>query len=206
LQIGNGGTSGSILGRIENNAILIINRSDALTLSGIIDGTGQFVQAGTGTTTLTGANAYTGGTLIQAGRLRGDVTSLQGVIQIDAGTLEFNQAAAGTFNGRLSGAGAVEKTGAGLLTYNTDNSNLTGGTLVSAGELRVNGLLSRSRVTVGNGATLSGTSTVGGIVAQSGGTVAPGAGGFGTLSVNGNLQFLAGSTFAVQVQPAGSDL
>ena len=151
LQLGDGGTSGAIVGRIENNAILIVNRSDALTLSGIIDGTGLFVQAGTGTTTLAGINAYTGGTLISAGRLRGDSLAIQGDIQNNA-TLEFAQATAGTFAGRLFGAGAVEKTGAGLLTFTTDNSNLTGGTSVLGGELRVNGLLSRSRVTVGNGA------------------------------------------------------
>ncbi|MGQ0661843.1 autotransporter outer membrane beta-barrel domain-containing protein, partial [Sphingosinicella sp.] len=205
LQLGNGGTSGSIVGRIEVNGVLIVNRSDALTLSGIIDGAGLFVQAGTGTTTLTGANAYTNGTLISAGRLRGDSLSLQGLIQNDA-TLEFAQTTTGTFAGRMAGAGLVEKTGAGLLTYTGNNTFLTGQTRILGGELRVNNLLNRSSVTVGNGSTLSGTSVVGGIVAQSGGTVAPGAGGFGTLGVNGNIQFLAGSAFAAQVQPAGSDL
>jgi len=207
LQLGNGGTSGAIVGVIQDNGILAINSSDALTLSGVISGSGLVQQAGSGTTTLTGANTYSGGTLVSAGRLRGDTVSLQGNIQANTGaTLEFAQATTGTFAGRLLGAGAVEKTGAGLLTYTGDNSLLTGPTRVLGGELRVNSLLSQSVVTVGSGATLSGIGTVGGIVAQSGSSVAPGNAAIGTLSVNGNMQFLAGSTYAAQVQATANDM
>ena len=39
LQIGDGGTSGSVAGDIVNNARLVFNRSDALTYAGIISGT-----------------------------------------------------------------------------------------------------------------------------------------------------------------------
>ena len=203
LQIGNGGTNGSIAGAIVNNGLLVLNRGDVVTLANAISGTGGFVQAGTGTTTLTGANSYTGGTLVSAGRLRGDTASLKGDIRIDA-TLEFAQASNGSYAGRLVGAGLFEKSGIGILSLTGDSSSFTGATRVLTGALAVNGLLSRSIVTIGNGATLGGTGTVGGIIAQSGATVAPG-NSVGTLNVSGNVLFQAGSLFAAEVQPSGSD-
>jgi autotransporter-associated beta strand protein len=70
LQIGNGGSAGSITGPIVNNAALILNRSDAaLNLSGNISGTGTVTKTGAGTVTLSGANTYTGGTTVSAGML-----------------------------------------------------------------------------------------------------------------------------------------
>ena len=60
LQLGNGGTSGSIVGDVVNNATFAVNRSDMFTFGGVISGAGAFQQLGTGTTVLTGANTYTG--------------------------------------------------------------------------------------------------------------------------------------------------
>lgn len=40
LQIGNGGTSGSIVSNVTNNATLAFNRSDTLTYGGVVSGTG----------------------------------------------------------------------------------------------------------------------------------------------------------------------
>lgn len=70
LQLGNGGTTGSILGNVVNNGIFAIDRSSTFTFGGIISGTGAFEQLGTGTTIFTGANSYTGGTTISAGVLQ----------------------------------------------------------------------------------------------------------------------------------------
>jgi len=70
LQLGNGGTSGSLVGDIANNAALVVDRSDALALDGVISGTGSFAQAGAGTTTLSGANTYSGATNVTAGTLK----------------------------------------------------------------------------------------------------------------------------------------
>ena len=70
LQVGNGGTTGSIVGDVLDNAVLAINHSNAFTFSGAISGTGAFQQNGTGTTTLTGASIYTGGTTITSGVLQ----------------------------------------------------------------------------------------------------------------------------------------
>jgi len=71
LQIGNGAISGSIIGNIftGNNARVAFNRSDDYTYSGVITGSGSLVQSGTGTLILTGANDYTGETIVEAGTL-----------------------------------------------------------------------------------------------------------------------------------------
>jgi fibronectin-binding autotransporter adhesin len=203
LQIGAGGTTGSLSGAITNNGVLVLSRSDAVTLANVMSGTGGFVQAGTGTTTLTGANSYSGGTLVSTGRLRGDTTSLQGAIKIDS-ALEFAQTSAGTYAGNLSGAGVFEKTGVGALALTGNSSTFTGTTNVIAGQMAINGLLSHSTVTVNNGATVGGIGTVGGLVVQSGGTIAPG-NSVGTFNVAGNVLFQAGSLFAAEVQASGSD-
>lgn len=207
LTLGFGEIGGSIIGPVVNNAFFSINRSDDYTFAGAISGSGIVVQDGTGTTTLTGANSYTGGTLVARGRLAGSTTSLQGLIQINAGAaLEFAQGTAGTYAGSLTGAGLFEKTGSGLLTLTGNSNGFTGAAGVRAGELRVNGGLAGSVVTVGTGATLSGTGVIGGLVAQSGSTIAPGTSP-GTLGVNGNVSLQAGSTTVFEVSATGpSDL
>jgi autotransporter-associated beta strand protein len=77
LQIGDGGTAGSLTGNVTNNAALVFNRSDALTHSGVISGTGSLTQNGTDTLPLSGANTYTGTTTVNAGTLavNGSITS-----------------------------------------------------------------------------------------------------------------------------------
>jgi outer membrane autotransporter protein len=72
LQLGNGGTSGSIRGDVLNEGTLAFNRSDIYVFSGeITDGGwgGNVVQMGTGTTVLTANNTYTGTTTVAAGKL-----------------------------------------------------------------------------------------------------------------------------------------
>lgn len=69
LQLGNGGEGGSVLGNVVNLATLIVNRADTVTLDGIITGTGDFIQRGTGTTVLNGLNKWSGYTLVENGTL-----------------------------------------------------------------------------------------------------------------------------------------
>jgi outer membrane autotransporter protein len=70
LQLGNGGTAGSIVGDVVDNGTLAFNRSNAVTFDGVVSGTGKVSQIGTGTTILTSNNTYTGGTTISAGTLK----------------------------------------------------------------------------------------------------------------------------------------
>ncbi len=67
LQIGNGSTTGSIIGAVVDNGVLAFDRSDSLTFAGNISGSGSLVQMGGGTLTLSGTNPYSGGTIISGG-------------------------------------------------------------------------------------------------------------------------------------------
>jgi fibronectin-binding autotransporter adhesin len=69
LQVGNGGTSGSIIGNVVDNGTLSFNRSNTLSFGGVISGTGSLEQNGSGSTILSGINSYTGGTIVNAGTL-----------------------------------------------------------------------------------------------------------------------------------------
>src|SRR5690606_26642028 len=94
LQLGSGDTSGSIVGDIVDNGVFAINRSDTLTLAGDISGTGALQQIGIGTTILTGANSYAGGTTIAAGTLQlGDGGTSGNIVGNVAnnGALAFNR-------------------------------------------------------------------------------------------------------------------
>ncbi|MFM8494421.1 MAG: autotransporter-associated beta strand repeat-containing protein, partial [Planctomycetia bacterium] len=64
LQIGAGGTTGWISGAVSNDGALAFHRSDDVVFSDGISGSGSVVQAGGGRLTLSGSNAYAGGTLI----------------------------------------------------------------------------------------------------------------------------------------------
>jgi fibronectin-binding autotransporter adhesin len=70
LQLGNGGTSGSVVGNVTDNGTLVFNRSDMVTFAGLISGSGNLNQIGSGTTILTADNTYSGGTTITAGALQ----------------------------------------------------------------------------------------------------------------------------------------
>ena len=135
LQVGNGGTSGSISSNVANTGALIFKRSDAILYAGTVSGTGTLEQAGTGTLVLTGANTYTGGTRISAGTLMiGNATatgSIAGDV-INDGDLSFNRTKALTFGGVISGSGQVAQYGSGTLTL-TGVNTYAGGTLIGAG-------------------------------------------------------------------------
>jgi autotransporter-associated beta strand protein len=71
LQIGNGGTTGSITGDMVNNSVLVFNRSDDLTFGGSISGTGSLTKAGAGLLWLSEVlNNYSGGPSSVAARSR----------------------------------------------------------------------------------------------------------------------------------------
>jgi fibronectin-binding autotransporter adhesin len=85
LQVGTNGTSGSLgSGPVTNNSTLAFDRSDSVTFTNFINGTGSLVQQGSGTLTLSGANTYTGNTEItNNGTLV--VSSVGGGIDVNSG-------------------------------------------------------------------------------------------------------------------------
>ena len=88
LQLGNGGTTGSIEGSVVNNAALAFMRSNTYTFDGVISGTGSVSQDGIGTIVLTNTNTYLGNTNVNAGTLvvNGSIASATTVN--DGGTLK----------------------------------------------------------------------------------------------------------------------
>lgn len=112
IQLGNGGTTGSIVGNVSDNGRLTFDRSDTLTFTGVISGTGAVSQTGSGTTILTADSTYTGGSTVSAGTLQlgngGSTGSIAGDIAVDANaTLAIDHNNAFTLANRLTGTGLV---------------------------------------------------------------------------------------------------
>ena len=105
LQIGNGGTTGSVAGNIVANNGLTFNRTNTLTYSGVISGTSSVTQAGTGTLVLTNANTYAGNTQINAGVLR---------VEGSLASASVNANAGGTYTGSGSLAGNLNINDGGI--------------------------------------------------------------------------------------------
>ena len=229
LQIGNGGTTGAIIGNVTDNGALAFDHSDTVTFGNVISGTGLLAQAGSGSLILTGTNTYTGGTSLKAGALvLGNASAIgSGALAMAAGTTlsfssGFTLANAITLSGdptvnvgaglstTLSGgisngtqAGDLVKTGAGTLLL-TGADTYTGSTEVATGTLEVVGSLASS-VSVDNGATLTGTGSTGNMTIASGALVSPGGDGVGTLTVNGNVSMASGSSYQVNATDTGSN-
>lgn len=160
LNIGNGGTSGSIVGNVvDNGGDLRFNRADDVIYGGAISGVGRVYQDGAGKLILTGDSGLTAGYLvINAGTLQigngGASGSFTGLIFNDA-TLAFNRSDALTHSGVINGSGAVVQAGVGTTTL-TGNNAYSGGTTVSAGTLALsgNGKIGSGAAVIASGATL----------------------------------------------------
>lgn len=206
LQLGNGGTSGSVSGNIVNNSALSFNRSDAFTLSGVISGSGAVQQAGSGTTTLSAVNTYGGRTFVTAGTLTfsgvgtlgaaagatvvstGGTLDLAGTTQTQAavnlaGGLIKNgnlNAPISSIGGSLNGiGGSASLTTLGGITSLFGINAYSGATNVNGGVLDVEGSITgTSSVTVNAGGALTGAGTVDPLLVSiaSGGILAPGNG------------------------------
>jgi|GEM_PF-239973 len=118
------------------SAVLTVNNTADTTVSGTISGTsGSLVKTGASNLTLSGANTYTGGTTITAGRLIATNDAAMGTGAVtDNGTLELNFTADGTLANQLTGSGAIEKTAAGTATLSAAGSSV-GAVTVTAGTL-----------------------------------------------------------------------
>jgi fibronectin-binding autotransporter adhesin len=85
LKIANGGTSGSIVGKVIDNAAVVVDRSDYVIFGGVIGGTGSLTQSGSGTLDLTAANTYSGNTNLSAGTLLVDGSQGASVVTVASG-------------------------------------------------------------------------------------------------------------------------
>jgi autotransporter-associated beta strand protein/T5SS/PEP-CTERM-associated repeat protein len=196
LQIGAGGTTGSIAGSVVNNAALTFNRSDALTYSGTISGTGAVTKLGGGTLTLAGANTYSGLTTISGGTLALSGTGSIGNGGLNLGTtgspgvFDLSALTAGAYSlpasGNLAGVGTLSGNGKSLAVLGSLAPGNSAGTITVGTGLSLDLSLSGSSVfeitspayTAGTYDLVSGSGSVvfGGILnlAFSGGSYADG--------------------------------
>jgi outer membrane autotransporter protein len=144
LQLGNGGTSGSIVGDVANNGALAFNRADNMTFSGAISGGGSVTQAGAGMTVLNAGNAYSGGTIIAAGILAvGDASHANAALSGGGNTVISSGAALGGYGsvtGPVTNGGTVAVANALSAFAGSGNGAFTiNGTLVNAGLVQIGG-------------------------------------------------------------------
>ena len=201
LQLGNGGTTGSILGDVDNEGTLIFNRSNSYTFNGVISDTGNVIHNGAGTTFLSADNTYSGGTTVNAGRLvvgnGGTTGSIVGNVTVQSGAaFGVNRSDTYTLPNAISGAGGFVQLGTGTTIFNTAQA-YAGDTTISAGTLQIgNGGVAGSlaSTTIVDNATLAiNKSNSYGLAANISGTGGLNQIGGGTTSLTGANTY-AGST------------
>ncbi len=155
LQIGNGGTTGSIgsTSGVGDNAALAFDLSTAATFSQTVTGSGGLMQLGPSVLTLTGSNTYTGLTTIASGGTlqigngtTGSINSTSSVT--DNGLLVFDTSS-GTFSKNVSGSGGLTQMASSVLNLGGVNS-YSGPTTISAGTLQLG-----SNTALGNSSAVS---------------------------------------------------
>ncbi|EBB4458897.1 autotransporter outer membrane beta-barrel domain-containing protein [Salmonella enterica] len=118
-------------GDVTDDATLELNTGG--TFDNAISGSGKVEKSGDDALTLSGANTYTGGTLISDGTLVASNVEALGTGDVtDNAVLELNTG--GDFDNAISGSGQVEKSGDGTLTLSGSNT-YTGGTTINDGTL-----------------------------------------------------------------------
>lgn len=209
LQLGNGGSYGSIAGDaiVQAGATLAFNRSGSLVYGGTLSGAGELRKQGEGTLILTGNNTLTGVTRIDGGTLqignRGNTGSLTGDI-VNNGELLFRRSDNWTYAGSLSGSGATGILGDSTLTLLGNSSAYTGTlTVYSDSALQVEGKLGGT-VKTSVRTVLSGTGTLNNVVLTSG-ILAPGnaARPMGTMKLRGDLSFGQYASYRVAASADG---
>ena len=137
LRVGNGGTTGTLgTGAVTDNASLVFDRSDSVTVSLAINGAGAVTQAGSGTLILNGTNVYLGGTIMQAGVLQASANGLgAGKITFTGGSFRYATGNTTDYSNRIAnstGPIAIDFNSQAIVYNDTlDNTN-TGGFTVSS--------------------------------------------------------------------------
>lgn len=209
------GDAASISGDLANAGTAVFDQAADASFAGDITGLGgtdgMMIKEGIGTLTLEGASRLDW--TVDEGGLAADAARFAGDVEL-AGTttaLTFTGDGNATYAGAISGNGRFALDGEGTVLLSGDSSGFAGTTALNAGTLLIgdtDGALGGSLDVLGS-ATLGGSGTIGSgagslITIASGGTIAPG-NSTGTLTIDGDLVFAAGSRFAVEVNPQGTD-
>lgn len=220
--------TGALETRAGGSELRVLGGATAV-IDTVISGAGGIDKTQGGTLVLNGANTYAGGTTVSAGVLAvSDDANLGAAgtgVTLNGGTLRIADAAytgtgrgltlgaaggaldltnAFTLQGAVSGGGALNKIGAGMLTLASDSSAYTGSATVSAGGLtlaenaRLGGTLQ-----VASGAMLAGAGTLGSATILAGGVHAPGGDGIGTQTFSGD--YVNHGTLRINATPTTHD-
>ncbi|MDG2333301.1 MAG: autotransporter domain-containing protein [Myxococcota bacterium] len=165
--------------------------------SGNISGAGQVEKIGLNDLRLSGANTFTGGLLVTAGRILGDASSFPGNIELDGSTTEvlFEQAEDGVHSGAITGLGRLTKRGIDSTLTLTGTNSYQGGTSVQEGTLRLDTLSLPDHVEVSGGANVDFSLSDG----QTYSHIVSGAGNF-VKSGSGSLSLAAGQEYTGETQ------
>ncbi|EDF8326881.1 fibronectin-binding autotransporter adhesin ShdA, partial [Salmonella enterica subsp. enterica serovar Senftenberg] len=175
-------------GDVTNNATLELNTGG--TFDNAISGSGQVEKSGDDVLTLSGANSYSGGTLISDGTLVASNVEALGTGDVtDDATLELNTG--GDFINNIGGTGRVEKSGDDKLTLSGSNT-YTGGTLISSGTLVANDVNALGTGDVTDNATLM-LNTGGDFTNNIGGTGRVEKSGDDALTLSGSNTYTGGT-------------
>jgi len=205
LQIGNGGTSGSLgRGPLEGayRASVTLNRSDDFVVDNDISlYEGTLVKTGAGRSTMLGTiggylvllDIRNGALQFGAGGTAGKFTN-GSIVVAQGAEVAFSHSDYTNVYGTLTGQGQFNVLGPARLGFSLDGSAFTGHTTISGGELYMNYNSSLGgTASVKNGGRLQGVGQVGSTEIQAGGMLVNS--GFNGLHFNGDLKFQPDSTF-----------
>lgn len=162
LKVGSDLTTSNAMTLASGETATIDTNGNSATLSGVLSGSGALTKAGGGTLTLSGVNTYTGTTTISGGTVQiaansglgatsGSVTfsggtlATTGTVNVSrvttlsesGGTIAPASNTTLTWNGKISGSGALTVSGAGTLVLGGLN-DYTGGTTINSGTVSIN--------------------------------------------------------------------
>ncbi|MET3650680.1 autotransporter-associated beta strand repeat-containing protein [Dyella japonica] len=213
LQVGNGGTTGTLgTGAVVDNANLVFDLSGTTTAPGVISGTGNLSQVGTGTTILAANNTYTGTTTISSGTLQVGIGGAAGSLGTgnvtDNANLTFSTTGTTMVNGSISGTGNLTQAGTGTTVLGANNT-YSGSTTINAGTLQVGnggttGSLGTAATVTDNGTltfNLSGNTTVNAAISGTGNLIQKGT---GTTVLTANNAYSGTTTIATGTLQIGN--
>ena len=152
-------------GTINLTNAATITANQAATINAVLSGSNGMTLNGSALLTLGGSNIYTGNTTISGGTLQLGNGTTNGYVAgniLDNSGLIFNNLAAETFAGAITGTGALLKTAAGTLVLSNAGNLYSGGTTISAGivQATVNNAAGTNTITLSGGTLQAGGSGV----------------------------------------------
>ncbi|HFG4861722.1 TPA: fibronectin-binding autotransporter adhesin ShdA [Salmonella enterica subsp. enterica] len=173
-------------GAVANSGVLQVGEGE---LENTLSGSGSLVKTGTGELTLSGDNAYSGGTTITGGTLTADHADSLGTGAVaNSGVLQVGE---GELENTLSGSGSLVKTGTGELTL-SGNNTYSGGTTITGGTLTADHADSLGTGTIANNGVLQvGEGELENTLSGTGSLVKTGT---GELTLSGDNTYSGGTT------------